>query len=139
VKIIRTVIDNRCFLSFSDSYLGAYGSAGQREMTNGMNSTGMSAARVPLRNAVIPAAYILITSRLTKSAGSFLSGQRLRYVSFHRKLIQALVQRIRETDGLIVVNEVTTGIGRTGKWFGFSIMGYNGHRRHGERTWGGYR
>jgi acetylornithine aminotransferase len=29
------------------------------------------------------------------------------------------VQRVRQAGGLILVNEVTTGMGRTGKWFGF--------------------
>ena len=30
-----------------------------------------------------------------------------------------IVRRVRSEGGLILVNEVTTGIGRTGKWFGY--------------------
>jgi len=30
-----------------------------------------------------------------------------------------MAQRVKQADGLIVANEVTTGMGRTGKWFGF--------------------
>jgi acetylornithine aminotransferase len=36
-----------------------------------------------------------------------------------KELIIAIEQKIKEFDGMIVVDEVTTGIGRTGKWFGF--------------------
>ena len=34
-------------------------------------------------------------------------------------LIKNIVQIIRGNGGLIIANEVTTGIGRTGKWFGY--------------------
>lgn len=35
------------------------------------------------------------------------------------ELIKAIEVKIRENNGFIVVDEVTTGIGRTGKWFGY--------------------
>lgn len=39
---------------------------------------------------------------------------------FHRNLWSPkLFKKIREADGLVMSNEVTTGMGRTGKWFGF--------------------
>jgi acetylornithine aminotransferase len=34
-------------------------------------------------------------------------------------LIKSIEAKIRENNGFIVVDEVTTGIGRTGKWFGY--------------------
>jgi len=34
-------------------------------------------------------------------------------------LIKAIENKIKENNGIIVVDEVTTGTGRTGKWFGF--------------------
>ncbi|MBI9101046.1 MAG: aminotransferase class III-fold pyridoxal phosphate-dependent enzyme [Spirochaetales bacterium] len=36
-----------------------------------------------------------------------------------KPLIQKIVKIIRNNGGKIIVNEVTTGIGRTGKWYGF--------------------
>jgi acetylornithine aminotransferase len=36
-----------------------------------------------------------------------------------KRLVEAIAQQIQQEQGLIVVNEVTTGMGRTGKWFGF--------------------
>ncbi len=35
------------------------------------------------------------------------------------ELIGKISERIRENNGFIIINEVTTGAGRTGKWFGF--------------------
>ncbi|EHJ00821.1 Acetylornithine transaminase [Clostridium sp. DL-VIII] len=35
------------------------------------------------------------------------------------KLIEFLCEKVRNAGGLIIANEVTTGFGRTGKWFGF--------------------
>jgi acetylornithine aminotransferase len=43
------------------------------------------------------------------------------------KLILALVAAIESEGGLILVNEVTTGIGRTGRWFGFEHYGIRPH------------
>jgi len=34
-------------------------------------------------------------------------------------LIDKIVEKIRANGGIIMSNEITTGIGRTGKWFGF--------------------
>ena len=39
------------------------------------------------------------------------------------KLLRNIVTRIREQDGLVLVNEVTTGVGRTGTWFGYQHYG----------------
>ena len=38
-------------------------------------------------------------------------------------LVRQIVERIRADGGLVMVNEVTTGIGRTGEWFGFQHDG----------------
>jgi acetylornithine aminotransferase len=40
-----------------------------------------------------------------------------------KDLIKVIESKIRENNGVIVVDEVTTGIGRTGKWFGFEHYG----------------
>ena len=35
------------------------------------------------------------------------------------ELVQDIAQRVKQEGGLLVANEITTGMGRTGKWFGF--------------------
>ena len=39
------------------------------------------------------------------------------------KLIASIVSTLQERGGLVLVNEVTTGVGRTGLWFGFQHYG----------------
>jgi acetylornithine aminotransferase len=39
------------------------------------------------------------------------------------KLIRRIVDKVKESNGFVLVNEVTTGIGRTGEWFGFQHYG----------------
>ena len=36
-----------------------------------------------------------------------------------KKLVQNIVVAVKENNGLVLVNEVTTGVGRTGLWFGY--------------------
>ena len=38
-------------------------------------------------------------------------------------LVRMLVEHVRGNGGRVIVNEVTTGMGRTGKWFGFQHYG----------------
>ena len=50
----------------------------------------------------------------------FEPGSTAGFVRFPPKaLIQEIVNIVRNNGGKIIVNEVTTGIGRTGKWFGY--------------------
>jgi acetylornithine aminotransferase len=50
----------------------------------------------------------------------FEPGSSAGFVHFPSKaLIQKIVSIVRNNGGKIIVNEVTTGIGRTGKWFGY--------------------
>ena len=40
-----------------------------------------------------------------------------------KELIRAIEDKVKRNNGIIVVDEVTTGTGRTGKWFGFEHYG----------------
>jgi acetylornithine aminotransferase len=39
------------------------------------------------------------------------------------ELIQRIVRAVKQGGGLVLVNEVTTGVGRTGTWFGYQHYG----------------
>lgn len=47
------------------------------------------------------------------------------------KLIAYLSERVRASGSLILANEVTTGFGRTGKWFGFQHYNCLSKKKHG--------
>lgn len=46
------------------------------------------------------------------------------------KLVAFLSGKVRAAGGLLVVNEVTTGFGRTGEWFGFQHYGFLNDESH---------
>lgn len=125
VRTARAIVDRPLFMAMTDSYFGAYGSAaGKREdewfCFDWKGCAACPNSRDCLRSCehwdAIPFARI----------GAFLlePGSSSGLVRFPpEKLIRNIVSAVREGDGLILVNEVTTGIGRTGAWFGYQHYG----------------
>lgn len=120
VRAARMVSTKPLFLAMADSYFGAYGEASQRNDQEWFCFDWSSCASCPdsrycdeqcERWASIPFDRI--------AAFVFEPGSSSGNVRFPpRKLVEGIVRALREACGLIVVNEVTTGIGRTGRWFG---------------------
>jgi len=108
VRVAQNISGKPLMLTFTDSYFGAYGSAALKHenewyLFDWLNNENLS--EIPF-----------------EKIGGFLfePGSSSGFVRFPPlELIQNIVRRIREKNGLIMVNEVTTGIGRTGKWFGY--------------------
>lgn len=121
VRVARMVTDRPLFLTMADSYFGAYGSAATRRAEEWLAfdwvdcsrcSKSLDCAEDCPRFASIPFQRI----------GAFLlePGSSSGLVRFPPPgLIRRIVARVRSDGGLILVNEVTTGIGRTGEWFGY--------------------
>ena len=119
-RTIRSVSNSSKILTMHDSYFGAYGEAAakqadsyvlfdwrQCEACTADNCSGNCTAY-----ADIPFDEI----------GAFLfePGSSSGFVRFPPvKLINQIANDISGRDGIVMVNEVTTGFGRTGKWFGF--------------------
>ena len=109
VQIIRCLTEKPLLLTFHNSFLGSYGSAGQKRPDEWHLldwSTNRRLDEIPFERI-----------------GGFIfepGGSGTGFVKFPPKqLVQEIVRRVREAGGWIAVNEVTTGMGRTGKWFGF--------------------
>ena len=121
MRVAKTITDKPLSLTFSDSYFGAYGEASKRDndswhiynwldCTCSTNQGGCIGECSGFNN--IP----------FKQIGIFLfepgsSSGLVRFPS--EKLINKIIYRVKSNNGIIIVNEITTGIGRTGKWFGF--------------------
>ena len=115
VQAARRVTGKDLLLTFQNSYLAAYGSAG-RKSTNEWQLFDWSICthidscecwkRFPFENI----------GALVFEPGGSGSG----FVKFPPKqLVRDIAQRVKQVGGLVVANEITTGMGRTGKWFGF--------------------
>lgn len=124
VRIIRTVSDRPRVMTMGDSYFGAYGDAATRQEDRWFIFDWFDCAQCDReacdetcsRWASIP----------FETIGAFLiePGSSSGFVRFPpSRLVRAMAETVREQDGLVMANEVTTGIGRTGKWFGFQHYG----------------
>ncbi len=125
IRTAQMLLDRPLMLTMTDSYFGAYGSASRKAKNEWVSfdwqacgSCGREGEcdRRCDRWAGIPHHHI----------GGFLfePGSSSGMVRFPpEKLIRRIASLIRDNGGLIMINEVTTGIGRTGQWFGYQHYG----------------
>jgi acetylornithine aminotransferase len=124
VRVVRELTDRPLLLTMSDSYSGAYGSASSRRPDEwhcydwlACGACEATADDVPCRHwAAIP----------FDSIGGFLfePGSSSGLVRFPPvELVGRIASAVQGAGGLVLVNEVTTGIGRTGRWFGYQHYG----------------
>jgi acetylornithine/N-succinyldiaminopimelate aminotransferase len=121
VRIAQSVINRPLLMTMMDSYFGAYGSASRKQEDEWFCFDWAACTVCPYAYecddrceywAAIP----------YDSIGGFLfePGSSSGLVRFPpEKLIRNIVAVVKENDGLVLINEVTTGIGRTGLWFGY--------------------
>ncbi len=125
VRVAQSLNKRPLLMTMTDSYFGAYGSAFKKQEDEWFCFDWAQCAECQYttecneqcgRWAAIPFAKI----------GGFLfePGSSSGLVRFPPDtLIRSIVAAIKGNDGLVLVNEVTTGIGRTGKWFGYQHYG----------------
>lgn len=125
VRVARMISARPLFLTMSDSYFGAYGSASTKRPDEWFLFDWAPCADCPDdtlcgdgcdRWRQIPLARI--------GALLFEPGSSSGLVRFPPvKLVRGLAAAIAAGGGLVLVNEVTTGMGRTGEWFGYQHYG----------------
>jgi acetylornithine aminotransferase len=112
-QAMRRVSGKDVLLTFSNAYLAAYGSAGRKQAGewylvdwNANPDPAQTVAQIPFEQI---GGFVL-------EPGGSGSG----FVRFPpQALVQELAEKVKQAGGLVMSNEVTTGMGRTGKWFGF--------------------
>lgn len=121
MRVAKAITDKPLTLTFADSYFGAYGEASKRNnenwhiynwidcscKTNQDGCTGECSEfdKIPFEQIGI----------FLFEPGS--SSGLVRFPSV--KLITKIIKKVKDNNGIIIINEITTGIGRTGKWFGY--------------------
>jgi len=121
IRAAKAIKPDAMLLTFSDSYFGAYGEAARQdrnewyrynwqECTCGTAGEGCRGECEEFSKIPFDRIGIFL----------FEPGSSSGLVRFPSpKLIERISKKIAENNGLTVINEVTTGVGRTGKWFGF--------------------
>ncbi len=115
VQTARRTTNKKLLLTFSNSYLAAYGSAGRKSGDDWLLLDWSSCTTDDLDACLKSIPFEAIGAFVFEPGGSG-SG----FVKFPPKqLVREIAQRVKQAGGLLMANEITTGMGRTGKWFGF--------------------
>lgn len=125
VQIARRVSKKPLLLTLAESYLSAYGSAGLRPNAEWVLFDRAACKDCPPEQECSLQCQHLASVPFDRiGAMIFEPGSSSGFVRFpQKKLIEALCEGVRRHDGLLVANEITTGIGRTGMWFGYQHYG----------------
>ncbi len=106
-------------MTLHDSYLGAYSSVTNR-IKDWFVFDWEHCRTCMERDKCDPVCEVLQEIPEDISDFVFEPGGSSGFVRFPpKKLIQNIVNIVRNNNGKVIANEITTGVGRTGKWFGF--------------------
>jgi acetylornithine/N-succinyldiaminopimelate aminotransferase len=125
VRAAQALINQPLLMTMKDSYCGAYGSA-SRKAEGEWFCFDWAACDRCLHPGECDETCELWATIPYESIGGFLlePGSSSGFVRFPpEKLIRNIVEAVTGNNGLVLVNEVTTGIGRTGLWFGYQHYG----------------
>jgi acetylornithine aminotransferase len=112
-------------MTLHDSYLGAYSSVSDRS-SGWFLFDWTTCENCQLKNKCTRECGLLKQIPAGISEFVFEPGSSSGYVRFPpESMIKNLIEIVRENGGKILVNEITTGIGRTGKWFGYQHYDIN--------------
>jgi acetylornithine/N-succinyldiaminopimelate aminotransferase len=125
VQVTRRISGQPLLLTLHDSYLAAYGSAGRKGAEEWHCFDWRVCAACPHVDECDPLCPHLQEIPFERIGGlAFEPGNTSGLVRFPPKsLVQALERMVKERGGLVVVDEVTTGLGRTGTWYGHQHYG----------------
>jgi acetylornithine aminotransferase len=124
VRAMRTGLPGKVFMTMADSYFGAYGDAACADEGGWLRFDWLPCEACD-RESCGPDCLRWADVSLDE-IGAFLlePGSSSGLVRFPpRKLVRTLAGAVKARGGLVMVNEVTTGVGRTGKWFGYQHYG----------------
>ena len=115
VQAVRRITGKSYLLTFANSYLAAYGSAGRKSPDEWRLVDWTSSAEEEVLDGLDAISFEDIGGFVFEPGGSGIG-----FVRFPpKRIVEGIARRIRDTGGLLVANEITTGMGRTGTWFGF--------------------
>ncbi|AGF78016.1 4-aminobutyrate aminotransferase family protein [Desulfocapsa sulfexigens DSM 10523] len=122
-QITTHISKKKITLALHDAYLGSYRSVIDRD-TDWHIFDWQYCESCPKNKKCSTECYKFTNLPNNISEFIFEPGSASGFVRFPPKsMVQNLANIVRKNKGKIIANEVTTGIGRTGKWFGFQHYG----------------
>ena len=125
VQLALRISGKPLLLTMVDSFLASYGSAGTKPSDQWHCFDWTGCQDCPRADDCDPDCEKISAIPFEQlAAWVFEPGSSSGLVRFPpRGLIRVLGARVRQAGGIVIVNEVTTGLGRTGKWFGHQHYG----------------
>ncbi len=122
VQIAKNITGNKYLLTFMQSYLAAYGAAGNKYSDEWIGFDFESCLTCKEKDECnLNCEKIKNIPFESIGAVVFELGSSCGTVKFPPEgLVDLIAKEVKRNQGLIVVDEVTTGMGRTGKWYGFN-------------------
>jgi acetylornithine aminotransferase len=125
VQVMRKITEKPLLFALADSFLGSYGSAGRKPADEWFLFDWTRCRACGHSDACDPACPHLSEIPFEKIGGFvFEPGSASGLVRFPPgSMIRNVVENVRRRGGLLQINEITTGMGRSGAWFGFQHYG----------------
>jgi acetylornithine aminotransferase len=125
VQALRQITRRPRLLTLVDSFLSSYGSAGRKDPREWSLFDWSRCPDCPCRDTCDRHCPDLTAIPFEEIAGFvFEPGSSSGLVRFPpRACVRTLAEMTRAHGGFIQINEVTTGMGRTGRWFGYQHYG----------------
>lgn len=121
VQVARRLTDRPLLLRLTDAYLSAYGLAGSEDLDAWTVLDWTACTECTDRDRCSADCPRLSEIPFDRIGGFCFepgnSGGRVKLPP--RGIVTVLAKRIQEEGGLLLIDEVTTGLGRTGTWYGF--------------------
>lgn len=121
VRMAQMILGGRRLMILSDAYCGAYGSARERAEALWYTFDWRACRACPGERVCGDACPHWRGIPFDELGGFLLEpGSASGFARFPpRNLVEGIFRETKKRGGLFLVNEVTTGIGRTGRWFGY--------------------
>ena len=125
VRTAQTITDRPLLMTMADSYFGAYGSASRKQGDEWFLFDWAACKACPHADECDDRCEHWAAIPFDEIGGFLLEpGSSSGLVRFPpEKVIRNLVSTVKKSRGLVLINEVTTGIGQTGLWFGYQHYG----------------
>lgn len=121
IRAARQIEKRPLLMTMTDSYCGSYGSAWEKRDDEWFCFDWTTCNTCPSATECNDNCEHWDTIPFSRIGGFlFEPGSSSGFVRFPpKKLIRNIAAKIQSHNGLIIANEVTTGLGRTGRWFGY--------------------
>lgn len=120
VQVARRLMERPLLLTLAGSFMGSYGSAGKKSPEEWYTFEWSACATCQQSDGCQECSRLQEIPFNRIGAMVFGGGNAHGLVKLPPpQLVQTLVSRVKQQQGLYVANEITTGMGRTGAWQGF--------------------